>query len=80
MIYYIIGINLISFLFMGYDKYLAIHKKWRISEMTLLGMAFLGGCLGTLIGMIVFHHKTKKLKFIILVPLFLIINILFLIK
>lgn len=74
-ILYIIGINLISFILMGWDKYCAKKHYWRISEYNLLGLALLGGALGTLLGMITFHHKTKKKQFQILIPLFIIINI-----
>ena len=74
--YYLIIVNIISFILMGYDKYSAIKKNYRISEAALLTFSLLGGSIGTLLGMILFHHKTKKLKFIILVPLFLIITIL----
>lgn len=71
----IIFINILSIILMGIDKKLAISKKQRISEFTLLGLSFLGGSIGTILGMYLFHHKTKKLKFIILVPLSLILNI-----
>ena len=73
--YYLITINICQFLIMGLDKLLAIKKKNRISEKTLLINAFLGGSIGALLGMYTFRHKTKKLKFQLLYPLFLIINI-----
>ena len=75
-IYFLVLVNIISFILMGYDKYSAIKKQSRISETALLTISLLGGSIGTLFGMIIFHHKTKKLKFIILVPLFLIITLL----
>ena len=75
-IYFLVLVNIISFILMGYDKYSAIKKQSRISENALLTISLLGGSIGTLFGMIIFHHKTKKLKFIILVPLFLIITLL----
>lgn len=68
-IIYIVGINFLSFLLIGIDKLKAIKKDWRIKENTLLITSFLGGSIGTLIGMIIFHHKTHKKKFQILVPL-----------
>lgn len=73
--YYLITINICQFLIMGLDKLLAIKKKNRISEKTLLINAFLGGSIGALLGMYTFRHKTKKLKFQLLYPLFLIIHI-----
>ena len=77
-IIYLIIINLLSFILMGLDKYKAINNHWRISEYTLFGLSLLGGSLGTLMGMFIFHHKTKKNSFRILIPIFLIINILLL--
>ena len=70
---YLIVINIISFLSMGLDKFLAIISKRRISENTLLFLTLIGGGLGTLIGMFIFRHKIRKMKFQILVPLSLII-------
>lgn len=73
--YYLLIINIYQFLVMGIDKLLAIKKKNRISEKTLLINSFIGGSIGSLIGMYFFRHKTKKLKFQIHYPLFLIIHI-----
>ncbi len=75
IIYYFIIINIISFIFYGYDKYCSIKKLWRISEYHLLALGLIGGGIGSLLGMIIFRHKTKKPIFKILVPLFIIINI-----
>lgn len=67
--------NVITFLMMGIDKWKAKHNKRRISEKTLLISAFLMGAVGSGAGMLVFHHKTRKLKFKILVPAALLRNI-----
>ncbi len=77
---YIISINILSLLLIKIDKYNAINKKYRISEKTLITTAFLGGGIGTFIGMNLFHHKTKKIKFVILIPLSIIANIYFFTK
>ena len=61
--------SLISFILFGVDKHRAAHGRWRIAEKALLLAAFFGG-IGGLLGMLVFHHKTRKWKFRILVPLF----------
>lgn len=61
--YYLISINIVSFMLMFIDKKKAIYHKWRISEGLLLFIALIGGCFGMLVGMYLFHHKTKKLKF-----------------
>ena len=76
MIRYLIGTliltNLFSFVLMGIDKDKAVRDVRRISEKTLLTACSLFAALGGLIGMRVFHHKTRKLKFKRGVPLMLI--------
>lgn len=77
---YLIIINIISFSLMGIDKILAIKKKRRISENTLLTPTLIGGSIGITLGMIIFRHKIRKPKFLIIVPITLIITIYLLIK
>lgn len=62
--YYFLTLSFLSFILIGYDKYLAENKRRRISEKTLLLSAFLGGSLGTGLGMWVFKHKTSKGSFL----------------
>ena len=71
LIIYLVIINIIAFVMYGIDKQKAIHNKWRIPEVQLLAAAALGGSLGALLGMQFFHHKTKKWKFRIGVPVIL---------
>ena len=73
---YLIIINFISFILVAIDKRKAIKNKYRISEKTFFIFSFIGGSLGTLLGMFQFHHKTKKLKFLIGIPILLLFNIL----
>ena len=75
LIIYIVFINVVAFCLYGIDKRKAIKHKWRISENTLLLFSILGGGLGSLLGMSVFHHKTHKLKFRLLVPIFTLFSI-----
>ena len=72
---YLLGINFLTFFLYGLDKRKAVKHQWRIPEKTLLGTAFLGGSVGAMIGMRVFHHKTKHWTFRILVPIFLILHL-----
>ena len=67
--------NIVTFALYGVDKHKAKKKKWRISETSLILCAFLMGGLGALLGMSAFRHKTKHLKFRLLIPLALIVNI-----
>ncbi len=76
VIIYLIIINILGFLVMGLDKHKAKKGDRRIPENTLFGFTILGGGIGTIIGMYVFHHKTKKMKFKIGMPLILILEIL----
>ena len=66
--------NLIVFLIYGIDKLKAIRSGWRISEKFLLGIAFCMGGVGAFLGMRLFGHKTRKTKFIILIPVSMIFN------
>lgn len=72
IIIYLVGINLIGYWIMGFDKKRAIKKKYRIPEKTLFTIAILGGSLGSIIGMNTFRHKTKHWYFKYGMPLILI--------
>ena len=61
--------NIIVFFIYGLDKLKAKTGSWRISEKRLLLCAFFLGGFGAFAGMLVFRHKTKHLKFRVLVPL-----------
>lgn len=70
---YLMLANIVSFCMYGIDKWKARRNKWRIKEKTLILLAFVGGALGAFTGMFLFHHKTKHTKFIIMIPLALIL-------
>lgn len=72
MIICLLLINAAGLLVMLADKKKARKNLWRIPEATLLTVAALGGSIGILAGMYLFHHKTRKPKFFIGVPLILI--------
>lgn len=72
---YLIIINVITFVIFGVDKYKAIRQEWRIRESTLLGLALIGGSIGGWLAMYIFHHKTKKVKFFMGIPVILAIQI-----
>ena len=75
LLIYLLLINLTGFFAMFLDKQKAKKGKWRISEKTLFLFAFLGGSLGTTLGMHSFHHKTKHWYFKFGMPLILILQI-----
>ncbi len=71
LLFYLVTINALGFLIMLADKEKAKKRLWRIPEATLLTVAALGGSIGCLVGMKVFHHKTRKPKFYIGIPIIL---------
>ena len=73
--YYLLAINVVTFIVYGIDKYKAKKAKWRISEATLLLLAVLGGSIGAWMGMKVWHHKTMHKKFKYGIPAILLIQI-----
>ena len=72
---YILVINIVTFAVYGIDKQRARKHKWRIPESVLILLAVLGGSIGALSGMIAFHHKTQKPKFVIGVPAILAVQL-----
>ena len=68
---YLLLINALGFLLMLIDKWKAKHNRWRIPEATLMGVAAIGGSIGSLVGMYTFRHKTKHIKFTLGIPLIL---------
>lgn len=72
---YLFFINFVALVTMGIDKRKAKKGRWRISEKTLFVQAFLGGSVGALMGMYCFRHKTKHRKFVVGMPLILVLQI-----
>ena len=75
LLYYLIVINIVTFVVYGIDKLKAKQGSWRISEATLLIFAVIGGSIGALLGMKVWRHKTQHKKFKYGLPLILLAQI-----
>jgi len=60
LFYLFLFLNTISFLSIGYDKYLAKNYKNRVSEKILLIAVLIGGTIGSSLGMLFFRHKIAK--------------------
>lgn len=67
--------NAIVFLVYAYDKSSAARRQWRVPESTLILLAIAGGGLGAFLGMYMIRHKTRHLKFKLLVPLTLVVQL-----
>ncbi len=79
LIGYLLLINAVSFILMLADKRKAVKKRWRIPESTFVTLAILGGAIGVIAGMQAFHHKTRHLKFSLVMPVILAVQILLII-
>lgn len=75
LIGYFIFINLIGYFIMWYDKKMAIKKNSRIAEKTIFTICLFLGSIGVYAGIYKFRHKTKHIKFTVLVPILFILNI-----
>lgn len=73
---YLLIINALGLLIMLADKEKAKKHLWRIPESTLLTVAALGGSIGCYAGMRLFHHKTRKPKFYIGIPVIFAVQVL----
>lgn len=73
LIAYLIFINILAFILYGVDKKQAVKHQTRIPESVLLWMARLGGGIGCVLAMYIFHHKKKKSKFLIRIPIWIFI-------
>ena len=71
----LIVMNLVSFALMGIDKRRAQRGAWRISERALLLTTACFGGLGGVMGMRLFHHKTKHWYFRVFFPVLLVVQI-----
>ncbi|MBE7019027.1 MAG: DUF1294 domain-containing protein [Ruminococcaceae bacterium] len=69
--------NLLIFFLYGWDKLAAKNHWWRVPEKVLLFTALLMGSFGAMFGMVLWNHKTSKLKFRFCVPVFTLLNMIF---
>ena len=75
LLIYLVCINIIAIIITVVDKIAAIKGYWRISEKALLSVSALGGSFAMLSTMLVIRHKTRKPKFMLLIPLMIVIQI-----
>lgn len=75
ILYYLLAVNIATFLLYGIDKYKAKKGKRCISEATLLTMAAIGGSIGAWAGMRLWHHKTMHKKFKHGIPVIMIMQV-----
>ena len=71
----VVVMNIAAFALMGHDKKMARQGKWRVPEKTLFLVTACFGGLGGVLGMKVFHHKTRHWYFKVVFPVLLITQI-----
>ncbi len=74
LMWYLIIVNIGTWLAFGLDKWKAKTGAWRIPERVLLLLALAGGSVGAMAGMMLFRHKTRKPKFFISVPVMFVLH------
>jgi uncharacterized membrane protein YsdA (DUF1294 family) len=73
LLIFLVIVNAISLIFFIVDKFRSMRGGWRIPESRLMFVAFFGP-FGAYAAMLLFRHKTRKPKFL-LVPIFLFIQL-----
>ena len=75
LIYYLLAVNVLTFIVYGVDKWKAQRGQWRVPEATLMGLAALGGSVGAWLAMQLFRNKTQKRKFRYGVPALFVLQV-----
>ncbi|MBQ7921123.1 MAG: DUF1294 domain-containing protein [Clostridia bacterium] len=71
---YFFCISLLAVIYTVADKVKAKRGKWRVPEATLFFLAIIGGSAAMYITMLTIRHKTKHLRFMIGIPLIIILQ------
>ena len=72
---YLLAMNAAAYILMALDKTNAMRKARRVPEAALLLVAALGGSLGEWLGMVSLHHKTKHKRFMIGIPVIIVLQL-----
>lgn len=76
LVVYVVVISLAAVIITVWDKHAAKAKIRRIPEATLLWIAFFGGATAMLGTMKLIRHKTRKAKFMVGIPLMMVLHVL----
>lgn len=72
---YLLGVSLWAVALVLYDKRASRRGSWRIKENTLLLVSALGGSVAMLITMRRVRHKTRHTKFMVGIPIMIVLQI-----
>ena len=73
--FYILVVNMVTFVIYGLDKWKARHDRWRVPESVLIFLAIIGGSPAAILAMRMFNHKTNKNKFAFGIPIILFLHL-----
>ena len=68
LIVYLAAVNFLGIASMASDKIRAMEHRYRIPESILLLFAVIGGSIGSILGMLLFRHKTRHAAFALGLP------------
>ena len=68
-------VNVTGFILPAVDKRRAKKDRWHIRESTLFLISALGGSVAMYISMRLFHHKTKHKRFMIGIPIIIVLQL-----
>lgn len=68
-------INIIAIILTIHDKNSAKKRSWRVKERTLLIVSIIGGSVAMFLTMLAIRHKTKHAKFMVGIPVIIILQI-----
>ena len=75
LLWYLAIVNVATFVVFVVDKLKAISGAWRIKEAVLMGLSFIGGSVGGMLGMLVAHHKVSTYYFKYGLPAMLVVQL-----
>lgn len=71
---YVLIMSAAGFSICAYDKRAAIAGRGRVSENSLFAVSALGGSAGVYAAMLFFRHKTRRVKFMLFIPLIILLQ------
>ncbi|MEI6602164.1 MAG: DUF1294 domain-containing protein [Clostridia bacterium] len=75
-LFYFIIMNLIGFQVVVYDKKVAKNYRMRrVDEAAFFLLAIFGGAVGIFAGMLIVNHKTRKLRFVLGMPIIIFFHV-----
>ncbi len=75
ILFYLAIINIIGIIVTVHDKNAAKKNKWRVPEKTLFILSAIGSGISVYATMLLIRHKTKHKRFMIGIPLIIIVEL-----